>query len=760
MDDIVLSAGVRQNLLALQSTAHLMSLTQNRLATGKKVNTAEDNPISFFTAQSLHSRAGDFNSLLDSIGQAQQVLSTANQGITSLSKLVQSGISTARQAQQSPIGYTTKSNISTTIGGATALDLRGTTTYISVQAASNVLFTGNPGGTTAASSTTQLYGTNGSVSSSAGVSDNTAAPAAITAATKLYGPAGGGAGTGGLTTQAAYPDGSTFTVDGHTITFRAAAVPVAAAAPTGYGVTGNIATDGNGNSIVYLGTGTQSTATVDDLLKAIDLASGVSSAVIASGAATISTNPGQTAYTMAGNGAVTLRSSTGADLSITGRADILAALKLTSATGAGNATVTAPRATNTTSLGTLITDGSTLRVDGKTITFKNGGTPLAANVPTGSGVVTGSNVVTDSNGNSTVYLNQGTIADVLKAIDLATGVQTAAISSGAATLSTASGAIPSSIASSGALQISTGTTSDLTISGSGNTLAALGLNGNTGNAPTFTASRAAAPGGISGTTLTFTSFNGGTPINLTFGDGTGGTIKTLDQLNAALAPNNLTATLDTSGKLTISASNDYASSTLGGTAGGVLGGTVTSALIWTAPSAPVADGNALATRQSLQNDYVSLLTQIDQLAKDASFGGINLIYGDSLKIVFNENGSSALQVVGVTFTAAGLGLASPSVNAFQDNASINAVVNSLNNALVTLRTQASKFGSNLSVVQNRQDFTKNMINLLQTGADSLVLADSNEEGANMLALQTRQQLSTTALSLASQADQAVLRLFG
>ena len=760
MDDIVLSAGVRQNLLALQSTAHLMSLTQNRLATGKKVNTAEDNPISFFTAQSLHSRAGDFNSLLDSIGQAQQVLSTANQGITSLSKLVQSGISTARQAQQSPIGYTTKSNISTTIGGATALDLRGTTTYISVQAASNVLFTGNPGGTTAASSTTQLYGTNGSVSSSAGVSDNTAAPAAITAATKLYGPAGGGAGTGGLTTQAAYPDGSTFTVDGHTITFRAAAVPVAAAAPTGYGVTGNIATDGNGNSIVYLGTGTQSTATVDDLLKAIDLASGVSSAVIASGAATISTNPGQTAYTMAGNGAVTLRSSTGADLSITGRADILAALKLTSATGAGNATVTAPRATNTTSLGTLITDGSTLRVDGKTITFKNGGTPLAANVPTGSGVVTGSNVVTDGNGNSTVYLNQGTIADVLKAIDLATGVQTAAISSGAATLSTASGAIPSSIASSGALQISTGTTSDLTISGSGNTLAALGLNGNTGNAPTFTASRAAAPGGISGTTLTFTSFNGGTPINLTFGDGTGGTIKTLDQLNAALQTNNLTATLDTSGKLTISASNDYASSTLGGTAGGVLGGTVTSALIWTAPSAPVADGNALATRQSLQNDYVSLLTQIDQLAKDASFGGINLIYGDSLKIVFNENGSSALQVVGVTFTAAGLGLASPSVNAFQDNASINAVVNSLNNALVTLRTQASKFGSNLSVVQNRQDFTKNMINLLQTGADSLVLADSNEEGANMLALQTRQQLSTTALSLASQADQAVLRLFG
>jgi flagellin len=483
----------------------------------------------------------------------------------------------------------------------------------------------------------------------------------------------------------------------------------------------------------------------------------VQNAVIASGAATLSTNTSQTVSSITA-GAITLNSSTGADLSVTGKADALKALGLTTATGSGNATVGANRTTSSASLGTLITDGSTLNVNGKTITFKNAGTPLAANVATGSGVT--GNIVTDGSGNSTVYLETGTVADVLNAIDLATGVKTTVNASGAATLSTASGATASSIAASGALQISTGTTSDLIISGSGNTLGALGLNGNTGTATTFTASRTAAPGGISGTTLTFTSFNGGTPINLTFGDGTSGTVKTLDQLNAALQANNLTATLDTSGKLTISASNDYASSTMGGTAGGQIGGTVTSALTWTSASAPVADGNALATRQSLQNDYVSLLSQIDQLARDSSFGGINLIYGDSLKIVFNENGSSALQVVGVTFSAAGLGLASPTANAFQDNASINAVVGSLNNALVTLRTQASKFGSNLSVVQNRQDFSKNMINLLQIGADSLVLADSNEEGANMLALQTRQQLSTTALSLASQADQAVLRLFG
>ena len=758
MDDIVLSAGVRQNLLALQSTAHLMSLTQNRLATGKKVNTAEDNPISFFTAQSLHSRAGDFNSLLDSIGQAQQVLSTANQGITSLSKLVQSGISTARQAQQSPIGYTTKSNVSTTIGGATALDLRGTTTYTSALASSNVLFTGAPLGTTPVTSSTTIGGSSGAFTG-APTNDNTATTPAISTGTALYGPAGGGVGTGGLTIKAStgFTDGSTMTVNGHTITFSTTAVPAAASAPAGYGVSGNIATDGNGNSIVYLGTGTQSTATVADLLKAIDLASGTQSAAISSGTATLTTPvPGQTISSVSG-GRVSVQSTTGGDTSVTGKADALKALGLTSAVGSGSVTITAAPAANSTSLAALIRDGSTLNVDGKTITFRDAKTPLAANVPTGSGVT--GQLVTDGNGNSTVYLQAGTIADVLDAIDLATGVKTTSNSSGTATL-TLAGTTASSVAGSGALQISTGTTADLTITGSGNAMSALGLTGNTGNATTFTASRTAAPGGISGTTLTFTSFNGGTPINLTFGDGTGGTIKTLDQLNAALQANNLTATLDTSGKLTISASNDYASSSLGGIAGGVLGGTVTSALTWTAPTAPVADGNALATRQSLQNDYVSLLSQIDQLARDASFGGINLIYGDSLKIVFNENGSSALQVVGVTFTAAGLGLASPSVNAFQDNASINAVVGSLNNALVTLRTQASKFGSNLSVVQNRQDFSKNMINLLQIGADSLVLADSNEEGANMLALQTRQQLSTTALSLASQADQAVLRLFG
>jgi flagellin-like hook-associated protein FlgL len=759
MSGVTLSSAVRQNLLSLQNTASLASITQNRLATGKKVNSALDNPVNFFTASGLDSRSNDISNLLDGIGNGIQALKAADTGITSLTNLISTAKSIANQALQSQIGYTTKSNVSTTIGGATSSDLRGTTTYTSAVASSNVLYNGTAGGTTAATSTTTLGGTIAGVTGSV-VQDNASTPVNITTATKLYGPSGGGAGTGGLTTQAAsgFTDGSTFTVNGHTITFKASAVPAAASAPTGYGVSGNIATDGNGNSIVYLGTGTQSTASVGDLLNAIDLASGVQNAVIASGAATLSTNTSQTVSSITG-GAITLESSTGADLSVTGKADALKALGLTTATGSGNTTINANRTTSSASLGTLITDGSTLNVNGKTITFKNAGTPLAANVATGSGV--SGNIVTDGSGNSTVYLEKGTVADVLNAIDLATGVKTTTNASGTATLATASGATASSIAASGALQISTGTTADLTISGSGNTLAALGLNGNTGTATSFTASRSAGAGSISGKTLTFTSFNSGTAVNVTFGDGTGGTVKTLDQLNTALQANNLTATVDTTGKLTISASNDYASSTLGGIKGGAIGGTLTSTLTFTTAAAPVADPTSTSTRAGLVSQFNNILSQITTTAQDASYNGVNLLNGDTLKLVFNEKGTSTLTITGVSFTASGLDLSNLTAGTdFVDNASTNGVLTTLNQASVTLRSQASTFGSNLSVVQNRQDFSKNLINVLQTGSSQLTLADTNEEGANLLALQTRQQLSLTSLSLASQADQAVLRLFG
>jgi flagellin-like hook-associated protein FlgL len=168
--------------------------------------------------------------------------------------------------------------------------------------------------------------------------------------------------------------------------------------------------------------------------------------------------------------------------------------------------------------------------------------------------------------------------------------------------------------------------------------------------------------------------------------------------------------------------------------------------------------NDTTVRSGLATQFGAVLSQIDQLAADAGFNGINLLAGNNLTVTLNETGTSSVTVTAVTFDSAGLGI-NNATNNWADSAAITASSTNLTAALTKLRSQAQAFGSSLSTVQIRQDFTKSMINTLQTGSDSLTLADSNEEGANLLALQTRQQLSTTALSLASQASQAVLRLF-
>src|SRR5262245_11650899 len=167
-------------------------------------------------------------------------------------------------------------------------------------------------------------------------------------------------------------------------------------------------------------------------------------------------------------------------------------------------------------------------------------------------------------------------------------------------------------------------------------------------------------------------------------------------------------------------------------------------------------------RAGLATQFDAIRGQIDQLAADAGFNGINLLDSNTsadLTVTLNEGATSSVTINAVDFTAAGLNVTA-STGAWATTADIQAATTDLTTALATLRSQAQAFGSNLSTVQIREDFTKATINTLQTGADSLTLADSNEEGANLLALQTRQQLSTTALSLASQASQAVLRLFG
>ena len=171
------------------------------------------------------------------------------------------------------------------------------------------------------------------------------------------------------------------------------------------------------------------------------------------------------------------------------------------------------------------------------------------------------------------------------------------------------------------------------------------------------------------------------------------------------------------------------------------------------------------TRDSLASQFDALLVQIGQLAGDAGFNGVNLLGGDDLTVNFNEDATSKTTISGVDYTNANatpLGIAN-SVNWSAangvGNTNIDDAAADLTAALTTLRSESQTLGANLSTVQIRQDFTKATINTLQTGSSDLTLADSNEEGANLLALQTRQQLSTTALSLAAQADQNVLRLF-
>ena len=124
LSNITLTAAVRQNLLSLQGTADLLATTQGRLATGKKVNSALDNPTNFFTAAGLDSRASDISNLLDSIGNGVQVLQAANTGITSLSKLVDTAKSIANQVLQQPSGYSARSTVTSAAAlGGTAANL-------------------------------------------------------------------------------------------------------------------------------------------------------------------------------------------------------------------------------------------------------------------------------------------------------------------------------------------------------------------------------------------------------------------------------------------------------------------------------------------------------------------------------------------------------------------------------------------------------------------------------------------------------------
>jgi flagellin len=662
MSGIVLSASVRQNLLSLQSTASLLATTQNDLATGNKVNTALDNPTEFFTAQGLNNRASDINNLLDGIGNGVQVLQAANTGITSLQSLVASAQSIANQVLQSPVGYSTKSNVtSAAITGATATNLLGTGTAAS------------SGTVTAGAFSTLDYAASGSPATAA---------ASVT-----------GAGFATLDLSGANTASFTLSVDGtsKSITLNTAAVAAFTAA---------------GGALA--GGDTNATLSVADVAKIIDYQFANADTT---GTGPVTVSGGQLSIASATTG-------TSSQISITGYA------------AAGTTTGLANVSNTGAAAGAIPSQTFTVTVDGgsaKSITLS------AASVAAYNTAKSASLVSTS-----------------LSATDVASLINYQFDNTGATTVASVVG---------GALTFKSGTT------GASSTVAVSALtgtstSGSTGIVAASNTGTAAAAGGLSGKSLTIAATNSSsTATSITFGTGTG-QISTLNGLNSALAANDLQATIDaTTGAINIVTTNDAASSTIG-----AIGGTATAtgsafAGVTSGGAAPVVDPNSQATRASLVTQYNNVLQQINTTAQDSSFNGVNLLSGDTLNLTFDETGTSKLAITGVTFNDAGLGLSSlTSGSAFLDNNSANTALTALTQASTTLRTEASALGSNLSIVQIRQDFNKNLIDVLQTGSSNLTLADTNEEAANSQALSTRQSIAVSALSLANQSQQSVLQL--
>ena len=165
------------------------------------------------------------------------------------------------------------------------------------------------------------------------------------------------------------------------------------------------------------------------------------------------------------------------------------------------------------------------------------------------------------------------------------------------------------------------------------------------------------------------------------------------------------------------------------------------------------------TRKSIATQFDDILKQIDQTIQDSSYGGINLLQGQDLKVTFNETGTSSITVASVNYTANGqLGIAN-STHSFISNDDVDVASANLKRASDKIAAQSAVFASNQTVIQNRSTFTKTLVDTLNAGADSLTAADQNQESANLLALNTQQQLAQSTLSLASQANAAITRLF-
>ncbi|OJX26906.1 MAG: hypothetical protein BGO83_24065 [Devosia sp. 66-14] len=624
MSDVNLSKAVRSNLLSLQSTAASMAKTQERLATGLKVNSALDNPTNFFTASSLNSRASDMASLLDSMSNGIKTIEAANNGLTSITKTVESMQSTLRQARQDK-SFKTGSyavNVGNAPTGTEALSLSGGaigTTPVSVSLTTTTPSTTLP--TNAVVTGTSALGS---------LSFTAAGPNTNAVATGTSAPSSLDASAADIT----------FDVNGQTVTLNAA----------------------GGTGGVYDAT---------QLRDAINTQVGSSAGV----AATIDGS---------GNLVVTSTGTAGASDAV----DIDNFSAGTDATDLGFAAATVSASGTTGAAATSLS----FDINGDTVTLNSAG---------GTGGTYSAAQIRDA-----INTQVGTSAGVAASLDTSGNlVITSTGTAGASDTVTVN-----NFSSGNASQLGLGASASVTDSGS-----------------------AAGAGTITAKTVDalVTEINANTSLN--------GAIRASNDNGKLRIENQSTSELNIAGI-----------STTGEASGAV--NTVN------------VGGNDV--RKNLAKQFNELRDQLDKLADDASFNGINLLRGDKLKLTFNETGTSTIDIqakdangAATSVNNTSLGISTAVDSDFDSDSKIDAKLAKLGDALGTLRSQSSGFGSNLSIVQNRTDFTKKMINTLETGAANLTLADTNEEAANLLALQTRQQLSSTALSMASQSDQAVLRLF-
>lgn len=781
--DISLSKAVRANLMSLQNTAEMMNKTQSRLATGNKVNSALDNPSNFFTASALNSRAADMGNLLDSMASGIKAIEAASNGITAITKNIESMQSTLRQARQDKSFDTKSFNVTED----TVITLNG--------------------GQFAASTAISLR------------DSNPGTAAALTSTAAYTGPAADGSGA--TTTIASGVDlaGSTdVTVDGRTLDLSAAVtigdVQTAMQAQLDLAAADTYEVRVDGTSIVIENkavTGAASTSPVVDL--------GGTAATYASASFTYDSADFSGPITVDGN--VVNATGTAAEFAAT----LSGQLNPDAANPAYRVEVDTD--TNLITITSLTAGAGDVELEGGP--FGTAGTPpVPGNIASSTFDLDVANAITTGTidvGGVAVNISGATNADDIR--DLIQG-QLDTLPTGAAHWTVShDGSGGFTIAATSATP-ATETAIAVTGADVSNFADTDGVADDPGTAVpgTVTVTQSSGADGTSQTsanasTDTFTVTYDNKRVDIVIGAGTqeeiAASINTQFK-NAGIE--NVQASFD-GGRLNIAATSAEAKvlTITGGDTAAIFG---TNAVVkgeakqsdYNAkntvdkfveeinknyggelrasndngklrienlstqkleasvdqdgngpldPTLVEIDGNRV--RANLSKQFNELRDQLDKLSDDASFNGINLLRGDKLTITFNESGTSSISIQAKdrnenvrSINAANLDIANLVAQDLDNDVDIDALLGKLQTALTELRTQASTFGSNLSSVENRQNFTKSMINTLETGAANLTLADTNEEAANLLALQTRQQLSSSALSMASQQDQAVLQL--